>query len=88
MRILVLNSEFPFPPVTGCESRTFHLLKSLSEEHDLTLACFRLDPSETRPACPFPLEVHSVPYELPELHKRMHSLEWEAAYRQLSSEDG
>ena len=40
MRILVLNSEIPFPPITGAQSRTYHLLRRLSAEHGVTLVGF------------------------------------------------
>jgi len=40
MRILYLFSQIPYPTDTGARIRTFQLLKNLSREHAVTLACF------------------------------------------------
>jgi glycosyltransferase involved in cell wall biosynthesis len=42
MRILMLSSTFPYPPTRGgTQVRTFHLLKSLSQHHAITLVTQR-----------------------------------------------
>lgn len=91
MRVLVLNPELPFPPVMGGQSRTYHLLRGLSQEHEITLVVFTANSAEILPVCPFPVEVVSVPWVRPELYKRMHEgspAEAEAAFRYLSYEAG
>src|SRR5437867_10469348 len=72
MRVLVLNSEIPFPPITGAQSRTYHLIKELSKEHALTLVGFGPESSVTSTVCPFPVEVVSIPWVLPELYRKMY----------------
>ena len=89
MRILVLNSEIPFPPITGAQLRTFNLLKALSAEHDLTLVGFSWDSSDAPTICPFPVEVIRVRWVRPEIYSKMHgdnSAASRAAYRYLACE--
>src|SRR5258708_12749447 len=87
MRILMLNSEIPFPPITGAQSRTYHLLKGLSAEHDVTLIGFTWDSHDSPIICSLPVEVISVPWDLSEPYLKM--LEGnppvsQAAYRHLA----
>jgi len=89
MRLLVLNSEIPFPPITGAQSRTYHLLRELSTEHELTLVGFGPEVSHTSTIYPFPVEVITVPWVLPELYRKMYgdnSSESQAAYLHLEYE--
>src|SRR6266849_6916525 len=89
MRILVLNSEIPFPPITGAQSRTYHLLRRLSAEHDVTLLGFSWDSQDASVICSLPVEVIRVPWAPSEPYRNMHegnaseSLE---AYRYLAYE--
>jgi len=89
MRILVLNSDIPFPPITGAQSRTFHLLRRLSAEHDVTLLGFSWDSQDASVICSLPVEVIRVPWAPSEPYRNMHegnaseSLE---AYRYLACE--
>src|SRR6266436_7975297 len=89
MRILVLNSDIPFPPITGAQSRTFHLLRRLSAEHDVTLLGFSWDSQDASVICSLPVEVIRVPWAPSEPYRNMHegnaseSLE---AYRYLAYE--
>ncbi len=89
MRILALNSEIPFPPITGAQSRTYHLLKRLSAEHDVTLVGFRWDSQDLPVSCSLPVEVISVPWAPSEYYRNMHEgspSESQAAYRYLAYE--
>ena len=40
MRILYLTSRLPYPPNRGDRLRTYHLLRHLSQEHEITLVSF------------------------------------------------
>jgi sugar transferase (PEP-CTERM/EpsH1 system associated) len=40
MRILFLSAIVPYPPTDGDRQRSYHLLKALSEKHDVHLCCF------------------------------------------------
>ncbi len=72
MRILVLNSEIPFPPITGAQSRTYHLLRRLSAEHDVTLVGFSWDSQDPPVICSLPVEVICVPWEPSGPYRKMH----------------
>jgi glycosyltransferase involved in cell wall biosynthesis len=69
MRILVLSPESPFPPQTGGQSRTYYLLKALSEEHEITLVTFDQSGDGLEPS--FPLRVERVPWEWPTPYRKM-----------------
>ena len=89
MRILVLNSEIPFPPITGAQSRTYHLLKRLSAEHDVTLVGFSCDSQNSPIICSLPVEVICVPWAPSEPYRDMHEGSpsvSQAAYRHLAYE--
>lgn len=89
MRILTLNSEIPFPPITGAQSRTYHLLRGLSAEHDVTLVGFSWDSQESPVTCSFPVEVICVPWAPSESYRKMHESSpsvSQAAYRHLAYE--
>jgi len=89
MRILVLNSEISFPPVTGAQSRTYHLLKRLSAEHEVTLVGFSWVSSNSPILCASPVEVIRVPWTPSEIYRKMREgspSESQAAYRQLAYE--
>ncbi len=89
MRILVLNSEIPFPPITGAQSRTYHLLRRLSAEHDVTLVGFSWDSQNSPIICSLPVEVIRVPWTPSKPYREMHEGSpsvSEAAYRHLAYE--
>src|SRR5260221_6757919 len=89
MRILMLNSEIPCPPITGAQSRTYHLLKGLSAEHDVTLIGFTWDSHDSPIICSLPVEVISVPWDLSEPYRKMREGNpsvSQAAYRHLAYE--
>ena len=89
MRILVLNSEIPFPPITGAQSRTYHLLRRLSAEHDVTLVGFSWDSQVPPVICSLPVEVICVPWVPSEPYRNMYKgspSESQAAYRYLAYE--
>ncbi len=72
MRILMLNSEIPFPPITGAQSRTYHLLRGLSADHDVTLVGFSWDSQASPTICSLPVEVICVPWTPSEPYRKMH----------------
>ncbi len=89
MRILMLNSEIPFPPITGAQSRSYHLLRGLSSEHDMTLVGFSWDSQNSPIICSLPVEVICVPWEPSEPYRKMHEGSpsvSQAAYRHLAYE--
>ena len=45
-RLLLLTPQLPYPPHQGTSLRNFHMLKALSQEHDITLLSFT-DGTET-----------------------------------------
>jgi sugar transferase (PEP-CTERM/EpsH1 system associated) len=87
MRILVLAPELPFPPVSGGQLRTYHLLLSLAARHEITLVAFVWG-ADPLPASA-PVRVVGVPWDWPELYKEMRSGEgtaWRRAFDRLSGE--
>src|SRR6266849_9159685 len=89
MRILVLNSEIPFPPITGAQSRTYHLLRGLSTDHDVTLVGFSWNSHDSPTICSLPVEVICVPWAPSEPYRKMHEGSpsvSQAAYRHLAYE--
>src|SRR6266851_2301980 len=89
MRILVVNSEIPFPPITGAQSRTYHFLRRLSAEHDVTLVGFSWDSHNSPIICSLPVEVICVPWAPSEPYRDMHEGSpsvSQAAYRHLAYE--
>lgn len=89
MRILVLNSEIPFPPITGAQTRTYHLLRSLSAEHDVTLVGFSWNSHDSPVICSYPVEVIRVPWVPSEPYREMYEgspSASQAAYRHLAYE--
>lgn len=40
MRLLVVSQWFPYPPINGARQRVYHLLRGLSERHDIHLLSF------------------------------------------------
>jgi polysaccharide biosynthesis protein PslH len=73
VRILTLALGVPFPPLGGGLTRTFHLLKALSAEHDLTLVAFTYGEPHQDP--PYRVQIESVPFQ------------WSDAYRQMNGAD-
>ncbi|MEW6502852.1 MAG: glycosyltransferase family 4 protein [Chloroflexota bacterium] len=41
MKILVLSTWFPYPPIQGSKIRAYNLIRSLSQQHELALISFR-----------------------------------------------
>jgi glycosyltransferase involved in cell wall biosynthesis len=70
VRILVLSTAIPFPPISGGKLRTFHLLRALSRRHELTLVGFTYGDVPDQP--PYPLRVVPVPWTPPPLYRQMH----------------
>ena len=63
MRLLFLTSRLPFPPNRGDRSRTFHLLRVLGEEHEITLVSFvgtRDEALMAKELDPFCTDIHLV----------------------------
>lgn len=65
MKILLLTQLAPFPPDSGPKVKTYHLLRHLAAQHEVTLVCFARDAQDAasvaslRPLC---AEVHTVPW--------------------------
>jgi glycosyltransferase involved in cell wall biosynthesis len=49
MRLLVVSSWFPYPPVNGAKLRAWHLVQQLARRHEVTLLSFA-EPGEAGPA--------------------------------------
>jgi polysaccharide biosynthesis protein PslH len=88
MHILALAPESPFPPNSGGKARTYHLLRELSREHEVTLVTFADRDGQASDACPpFAVEVVRVPYVTPPLYMEMYGADRErseAAFRTLA----
>ena len=88
MRILTLALGVPFPPLGGGLTRTFHLLKALAAEHQVTLAAFTYGESHDDP--PYPLRLVTVPWGWSSAYHEMTGADAEAArraYERLTYED-
>jgi len=79
VRILVLSTAIPFPPVGGGKARTYHLLRALARSHELTLAGFTY--GEEPGLAPYPARVVPVPWEAPPLYRQMTDSDAVAARR-------
>ena len=87
MRILVINQIAPFPPVSGGDLRTYHLVQALARRHTVTVAGFRSGNPFVFP--PFPVRVVEVPWKRPRLWQEMQSGDpqaSQAAYHKLLNE--
>ena len=83
MRILVLSTAIPFPPVSGGKLRTYHLLRGLCRFHEVTLIGFTYGKQPGVP--PFPVRVIAVPWEWPPLYVQMN--EGNATMAQLAADE-
>lgn len=64
MEVLLLTQIVPFPPDSGPKIKTFHVIQSLSQRHNITLACFVRSQQEVEQAMElkeYCKEVHPVP---------------------------
>jgi glycosyltransferase involved in cell wall biosynthesis len=89
MRVLVLSPRIPFPPVDGAGLRTHHLLRALSERHDVTLLAFDYGDGHEVPQ--FPVELVAVPWEWPDSYRAMHAedpAEADGAFAELNEAEG
>lgn len=46
MKLLILSQWFPCPPINGAKLRAYHLLKGLSERHEVDLLSFTQSPAD------------------------------------------
>jgi glycosyltransferase involved in cell wall biosynthesis len=69
VRILVLSTHVPFPPVGGGRMRTYQLVRALAAAHEVTLVGFIYDGPAIEP--PFQIEVVAVPWRRPEAYAAM-----------------
>jgi polysaccharide biosynthesis protein PslH len=86
MRVLIVASAIPFPPLGGGNIRTYQLLRALAGRHHLTLIAFSWGDDSAPP--PFPVRVIDVPWELSPLYQQMKygaDAASEAAFRALSA---
>jgi polysaccharide biosynthesis protein PslH len=69
MRILFLTARLPFPPTRGDRLRSYHFLRVLSREHQITLLSFIAHESESanlaqlRPFCAEVHLIHRAPWQ-------------------------
>lgn len=64
MRILFLTSRLPYPPHRGDRVRTYHFLRALGQEHEITLVSFIQNAEEREHLAalgPFCQAIHVVP---------------------------
>ena len=70
MRILFLSTWFPYPPDNGSKLRVYHLLRGLSQAHEVCLASFAFNPvladapAELRQICQEIVIVPINPYKV------------------------
>lgn len=66
MRILVLSTQFPYPPRSGFEMRVYQLVRQLAERNDVMVLSF-VEPDEAADAVAFATEVpvRTIIYEEP-----------------------
>jgi glycosyltransferase involved in cell wall biosynthesis len=73
MRILLLTPQLPYPPHQGTSLRNFHIIRGLSERHEITLLSFLEDNQSEEPAATRPLRA------------RLHHLETVSVPRRTSA---
>jgi sugar transferase (PEP-CTERM/EpsH1 system associated) len=81
MKILIVSSAIPFPPLGGGQLRTYHLTRALAAVHDVTLAGFTF---EAREQSEVDRSAHSVrvvvvPWTWPRLYRQMTGVDESAA---------
>lgn len=65
LKILVVSTQFPYPPRSGYPIRVYHLVRQLSERHDVSLLSFaRPDQREAASELPNELSVRVVEHDL------------------------
>jgi glycosyltransferase involved in cell wall biosynthesis len=69
VRVLVLSTHVPFPPVGGGRMRTYELVRALAAAHDVTLVGFSYGEPHLVP--PFQVEVVAVPWRWPDAYTAM-----------------
>jgi sugar transferase (PEP-CTERM/EpsH1 system associated) len=85
MRLLVLSSVIPFPPVGGGHLRAFHFLRALAARHEVTLVGFSY--GDDPPPPPFPVRVVAVPWERPPLYRELgEAATWQSARDTLTNQ--
>ena len=90
MRVLVVSVALPFPPLGGGQDGTYHLVRALAAEHDVTLAGFSFGPAP-RLTAPFPVRILAIPWEWPPSYQQMNSSDEPIADRatdELQRDDG
>ncbi len=72
MNIVVVNSEFPYPPTAGNRIRTLNLLTRLADRHRITFIARRTDLEETRQAVEYlgdhRIQTITVDHPIPSKH--------------------
>lgn len=71
MNILLLCVELPFPAIGGGLTRTYQVIKALSEQHEVTVVGFTFD----KPIEPsgLAIEIVGVKWEMPELYTELYN---------------
>lgn len=84
MRVLTVAGDVPWPPVGGARTRNSHLATALAAHHDVVVAALEWG----GPGAPAPdgVELRTVPWELPPLHRALEGGD-EDAWAELSAPD-
>jgi polysaccharide biosynthesis protein PslH len=72
VRILVVATALPFPPVSGGGLRTYHVTRALATRHAVTLVGFVYD-GETIGEPAYPVTLRAIPWRTPPLYQAMES---------------
>lgn len=81
MKILIIAPDIPFPPIGGAQVRTYHLIQSLADRHELTMIGFIGDRGPSAPEGR--VRVVEVPWDWPEAYQAMKSSDADASSRAL-----
>ncbi len=73
MKILIVSSSIPFPPLGGGQLRTYHLARALAVVHDVTLVGFAFESWDQREVdrAAQSVRVVGVPWCWPRLYRQM-----------------
>ncbi len=72
MRVMLLCHRFPYPPSSGAKIRSYHILKHLAQEHEVTLAAPFRSPQEREEGRGIEDQCHRVlAEEIPPLAARL-----------------
>jgi len=80
-KIVVVKNRLPYPPLSGTDVVTFHLLRALATRHDVTLVSLIIDERQRRHAGEFAAcGVRLVPVMMPNKKSIAHRVAYKIAY--------